>query len=89
MSPTITETMAAASAGTPQFLGAPPETAAIWVTLLIGLGQIAIIITGLWQMGRASASRDRQNARLHEESMTALQALIRGAGLQPPGTPAA
>ena len=43
---------------------------------LIGLAQCALILMGLRQMERASEFRERESARRHEESMTALKALI-------------
>ncbi len=43
---------------------------------LIGLAQCALILMGLSQMSRASELRERDSARRHEESMTALKALI-------------
>ena len=43
---------------------------------LIGLAQCALILMGLRQMSRASELREGDSARRHEESMTALRALI-------------
>ena len=43
---------------------------------LIGLAQCALILMGLRQMSRVSELRERDSARRHEESMTALRALI-------------
>ena len=46
------------------------------VQSLIGLAQCALILMGLKQMSRASEFRERESTRRHEESMTALKALI-------------
>ena len=43
---------------------------------IVGLAQCALILMGLKQMSRASELRERDSARRHEESMTALKALI-------------
>ena len=50
------------------------------VQSLIGLAQCALILMGLKQMSRASEFREREGARRHEESMTALRALIERTG---------
>ena len=46
------------------------------VQSIIGLAQCVLILMGLKQMSRASELRERQSARQHEESMTALRTLI-------------
>ena len=46
------------------------------VALVVGMGQIGMIWWGIAQMHRASEHRDHQ----HEESMTALRALIERTG---------
>ena len=43
---------------------------------LIGLAQCLLILMGLKQMSRASELREKDSARRHEESMTALKTLI-------------
>ncbi len=43
---------------------------------LIGLAQCLLILMGLKQMSRATELREKDSARRHEESMTALKALI-------------
>ena len=57
--------------------------------ILIGAGQIGVVLYGISRMVRASESRaqateqqERENVRRHTESMTALQALIRGMDAQ-------
>ncbi|MCY3822742.1 MAG: hypothetical protein OXG62_02610 [Nitrospinae bacterium] len=50
------------------------------VQSLIGLAQCAFILMGLKQMSRASELRERDSARRHEESMTALKTLIERTG---------
>ena len=46
------------------------------ITLMVGSVQCLLIWKGLRQMERASEFRERESARRHEESMTALKALI-------------
>ena len=43
---------------------------------LIGLAQCGLIWMGLRQMSRSSELREREGARRHDESMTALKTLI-------------
>ena len=59
------------------------ETATLWaagiqsaVTLMVGSVQCLLIWKGLKQMELASELRERESARRHEESMTALKTLI-------------
>ncbi len=63
------------------------ETATLWasgiqstVALIVGSVQCFLIWKGLKQMDRSSELREREGARRHEESMTALEALIERTG---------
>ncbi len=48
----------------------------IAATILIGAGQIAIVWYGIRAMQRQGQQRSREQDQRHEESMTALKALI-------------
>ena len=55
------------------------ETATLWfytMQSMIGLAQCGLIWMGLKQMSRSSDLREREGARRHEETMTALVTLI-------------
>ncbi len=55
------------------------ETATLWfytMQSMIGLAQCGLIWMGLKQMSRSSELREREGARRHEETMTALVTLI-------------
>ena len=59
------------------------ETATLWasgiqstVALIVGSVQCLLIWKGLKQMSRSSELREREGARRHEETMTALVTLI-------------
>ena len=63
--------------------------AALWVavaqvaaTLAIGIGQIAVVWYGIRAMQRMGATRAREQDQRHEETMTALNELIRAGQAQ-------
>ena len=63
--------------------------AALWVavaqvaaTLAIGIGQIAVVWYGIRAMQRMGATRAREQDQRHEETMTALNELIRAGQVQ-------